>query len=230
MKETDMPFTSNRRTNVARVSIFALVVALTGASARSADLDTMCRPYFGDACSEAIGKWLPRVPNALIARTLATRTTVRDRIIDPAGSGPLTFLGLRGVYRGTHFVYGSAGPPQGHAVYDPVHRIAYYDEGCCSWHELVIASNAKAPPKTIATRSLIALRTQSGIRLGDNPSVIESVYGPAALRPVARASHQRTLSYYRVIKYSKVYSPCDERTTFLFSDGRLTAMNVTDEC
>jgi hypothetical protein len=225
-----MPFTSNRRANVASFSILALVVALIGASARSADLDAMCRPYFGDACSEAIGKWLPLVPNVLIAPSLATRTTVRDRIIDSAGSGPLTFLGMRGVYRGTHFVYGSAGPPQGHAVYDPVHRIAYYDEGCCSWHELVIASNAKAPPKTIATRSLITLRTQSGIRLGDEPSLIEAVYGRAALRPVARALHQRTLSYYRVIRYSQVYSPCGERTTFLFADGRLTAMNITDEC
>jgi len=189
----------------------------------------MCRPYFGAACSEAIGKWLPRVPNAWMPRTLVTNTTVRDRIIDPAGSGPPAFLGMRGVYQGTHFVYGLAGPPQGHAVYDPVHRIAYYDEGCCSWHEVVVASNAKAPPKTMATRSLVGLRTQSGIRLGDKPSLVESIYGRAEFRSVARSSHQLTLSYYRVVRYPK-YSPCDERTTFLFADGELTAINIIDEC
>ncbi len=230
-QRTHMPLSSGIRVRKAACfGILALVGALTTASAPAGKSDAMCSRYFGSACSEAIGKWLPRVPNAWIAPTLAMRTTVRDHIIDPAGSGPLTFLGMRGVYRGTHFVYGSAGPPQGHAVYDPVHRIAYYDEGCCSWHELVIASNAKAPPKTIAMRSLVTLRTQKGIQLGDGPSLIESIYGWAQLRPVARASHQRTFSYYRVIKYSQVYSSCDEHTTFLFSYERLVAIDITDEC
>lgn len=210
--------------------IFALVVALTNTSASDADTEKMCRPYFGSACSEAVGRWLPRVPNSWIPERLARRTTVHDRVIDPAGTGPLTFLGTRGVFRGTHFVYGNAGPPQGHAVYDPVHHLAYYDEGCCSWHHVVIASNVKAPPKTIAVRSLIMLRTERGIQLGDKPSQIESIYGPAAFHPVTGVRSQETLSYYRKVTFRRPYSPCEERMTFLFAYGQLTALDIADEC
>ena len=220
----------SRVKKVVALGVVALLVALANGSAHATDEDAMCRPYFASACSEAIGRWLPRVPNANIAVKLAARTTVHDRIVDAAGSGPLTFLGMRGVFKGTFFVYGSAGPPQGHAVYDPGHRIAYYDEGCCSWHSLVIASNVKPPPKTIMSRSLIGISTNGGIRLGDEPSLVEETFGHAALRPVVRSSYQRTLSYYRVVTLSKPYSACEERTTFLFDHDRLAAIDITDEC
>lgn len=192
------------------------------------DADAACRPYFGSACSAAIGRWLPNFPH--VRRALATPTTVVDEIVDPAGPGQFRFLSQRGVYRGTLFVYGTAGPPKGHAVYDPVHKIAFYDEGCCSWHHVVVASNVPPPPKTIVARSLAGIRTKRGIRLGDPPSAISAIYGPA-LKGLSSGSAAKTMvSYSRVEKYPSVYSPCEASMTFLFVRDRLTAMDFTDAC
>lgn len=185
-------------------------------------------PFFGSACSEPMGRWLPQIPNARELRVAPT--TVADEIVDPAGRGELEFMEQRGVYQGTLFVYGKAGPPKGHAVYDPLHRIAYYDEGCCSWHHVVIASNVLPPPKKIATRSLTRLKTKRGVELGVEATLIRSIYGPATQRVVAKAPDQSTLSYTRAINHPAPYSPCEARTTFLFARNRLIGMDFTYSC
>jgi hypothetical protein len=218
---------------VMRRQLLVLVLLLSGAGAAGASEtpDSHCRPYFRDACSQAIGDWLPRVPQRLYpGRRRFAPTSVNDEIVDPAGAGEPEFLSQRGVVNGTFFVYGTAGPPRGHLVYDSVHRIAFYDEGCCSWHHVVVVANVDAPPKRVATRTLTGLRTRRGIALGDAPSRIRTTYGPAPLRAVLGRSDEATLAYTRPITFPGVYSPCDGDTTFLFERGRLIAMDFTDAC
>ncbi len=192
------------------------------------DSDASCRPYFGSACSEALGHWLPHIPNDQFA--LGHATTVVDEIVDPAGRGEIHFRGQRGVYRGTFFVYGTAGPPRGSAVYDPVRRIAFYDEGCCAWHHVVVASNVPSPPKPIVMRSLAGVRTKRGIRLGDPRSAVLAVYGPALTHTVSGQPAQEIFSYSRVEKNPPPNSPCEASMTFLFTRNRLTAMDFTKAC
>jgi hypothetical protein len=210
------------------IFLFVVSSCITAGPVFGADTDAACRPYFGSACSEAMGHWLPRFPQA--RRSLVTPTTVADEIVDPAGPGEFRFESMRGVYRGTLFVYGTAGPPKGHAVYDPTHRIAFYDEGCCSWHHVVVASNVPPPPKTIVARSLAGIRTKRGIRLGDSPASISAIYGPARKRAVDESADKALLSYSRVVKYPGMSEPCEASMSFLFERDRLTAINFDDAC
>lgn len=213
-------------------AVGVLALLLTCASANAAGTSVAeCGYDYGDACSPAMGAWLPRVPQSAMSEgTRPSTTSVHDEIIDPAGVGGPAFLGQRSVFSGTDFVYGKAGPPKGSAVYDPVHRIAYYAEGCCAWHHVVLASNVDAPPKHVATRILTGLRTRRGIALGDSPERVRATYGPAPLRPAPRRIEEATLAYIRVIRFPKPYSPCEEANTFLFQHGRLIAMDFTDAC
>jgi hypothetical protein len=92
-----------------------LVVALgmTCQSVRSADtphasdaaVEAQCRPYFHDACSEAMGRWLPSFGSSIDWWDHATRITKRDGFIYCP-------------HDGTRFVYETAGT-RGRAVYDP---------------------------------------------------------------------------------------------------------------
>jgi len=192
-----------------------------------------CRPYFGDACSEAMGRWLPRVPNASLeatSRYKPAKTSVEDAIVDPAGTGEQRFLTMRGVVGGSLFVYGDAGPPRGHAIYDPTRRIAFYDEGCCAWHHVALVSGASAPPKTIATRPLAGVHSTRGIRLGDPTAKVLAIFGAATPRSVSGAANEKTLTFERDIINPKPDSPCEETMTFLFARDRLTAMDYGVAC
>jgi hypothetical protein len=166
----------------------------------------------------------------MMVGTNPTVTTVHDEVVDPRGRGGPAFLGQRDVLNGTWFVYGNAGPTKGSVVYDPVHHIAYYGEGCCAWHHVVIAANVQKPPKSVATRALTGLKTKRGIALGDPPSRIRSKYGAAPLLPIAGRTNEATLAYIRVIQPPKPFSPCEEANTFLFERGRLVAMDFTNAC
>jgi hypothetical protein len=190
-----------------------------------------CGYDYGDACSPAIGRWLPRVPqSAMIIGTRPSPTTVHDEIVDPAGIGAPGFLGQHSVVNGTLFVYGRAGPPKGSIVYDPANHIALYDEGCCAWHHMVLSANTGAPPKPVATRRLTGVRTLRGIALGDLPSRVRAVFGPAPLRPVPERSDETTLAYVRILRFPPPNSPCEEANTFLFEHGHLVAMDFTNAC
>jgi hypothetical protein len=233
----NLPYTARVKSRIVRGACsvaltIAAAWALRGAPAAAAPSATpnpeiACRVNFGDACSEAMGRWLARVPSPAFGEHV-DRSHVEDRIIDPAGTGMDVFLGATTVYGGTRFVYGTAGPPKGFAVYDPVHRIAYYDEGCCSWHDVVVASDVGPPPKKIATRSLTGLRTASGLRLGDSILAVERVYGSSRLRRVRGQPSRRTLSYVHSFRFG--VNVCQDRMTFLFDRGRLAAMDFGKAC
>jgi len=215
-----------------RYSVVAFIIVsvlTTGIASAATDrkIEAQCRPYFGRACSEALAKWLPKLGDE--TKPIA-RTTVRDDFRDPAGTGEASFLGQHRVYNGSFFVHGMAGPRKGYAVYDPVNRIAYYDEGCCGYHHVVLASNVAPPPKQIVTRSLLGLRTTRGVRLGSSASFVRAIYGRATMQPVRERSAAGMLSYERTIVFPAPNSSCDERTKFLFVSGRVTAMEFIDEC
>jgi hypothetical protein len=201
-----------------------------GASIYSVPWD--CAKYFHDACSPAIGAWLPRVPGppAWELATKTATTSVHDEIIDPSGSGPRTFGGLHAVARGTRFVYGMAGPPNGRLVYDPVARIALYDEGCCAWHDVVVAADVSPPPKHVVARSLTTVHTARGIVLGVQPRVVRAVFGAAPLLPVRGSAGDSLLEYRELAHVPGVISTCDESYSFLFKRGRLAAMDYGAAC
>jgi len=96
-----------------------LLAAVLGSTARPApepttDLAT-CRTYFHDACSDALGRWLPReVAFDYTWLTQHGRHIVRlDRFMyekeRPATWAVFDYVAPSD---GTFFVYGNAGPPQ----------------------------------------------------------------------------------------------------------------------
>jgi len=215
------------------ISLGALVTLLalgsSGALGSQASDDAHCRPYYGSACSDAVGLWLPQFAQ-VGAGPAAAPTTVVDRIVDPASRGDAGFLGRQGPVDGTFFVYGNAGPPKGNVVYDRVHRIVFYDEGCCAWHHVALVSGVSAPPKTIATRPLAGIRSTRGIRLGDPSAKVLAIFGAATPRSVPGVANEKTLTFERDIINSKPSTPCEETMTFLFARDRLTAMDYGVAC
>ncbi len=219
-----------RRSIGVAVALIVLSLPSLRASAEptAAQIEAQCRPFFGNACSEALGNWLPELPEQ--PEAAATPTTVNDELVDPAGRGDRRFLGIRGVYGGTYVVHGSAGgPPRAHVVYDPTHRIALYDDGCCSLFRIVVASEVAPPPKNVVERSLLGLHTARGIRLGQPPETIESIYGAAPIRLVAGNERRTTLSYTRTF-VPPGSSSCSELTTFVFAQRRLIAWEYDEGC
>jgi len=213
-------------------AVTVVLAVMTGSPCRADEFMSLCRPYYGDACSAAIGAWLPRVFDpGLKYEDLksATVTHVHDELVDPAGQGVETFRGQHEVYRGTRLVYGLAGPPKVRIVYDPAHRIAYFDEGCCSWHRVVFASDAAPPPKSVAERSLEGVHTLHGLRLGDSPHDVFAVFGEAPQRS-GTVPGQTTIVYQRAIVEPKPYSSCVEYDTFIFRKERLRAMEFNASC
>jgi hypothetical protein len=221
---------------LSRIALCAVIAVASVTRLSIADtmpgFDYLCLKYYtAAACDQSLVQWLPEIPWPG-GEKLAAPTRVDDSIVDPAGTGELRFLQMRGVYGGSFFVReAGGGPPKGHVVYDPEHHIAYYDEGCCSLHEVVIALTGKPPPRKIAMRSLSGLRTTTGIALGDGPSHVQSIYGPAKLRHVTSAGNvpRATLFYGRVITASN-HASCKEVTTFLFERERLIGMSFEEAC
>jgi len=209
----------------------SLFVSSTGTAGDVPGFAALCHKFYSAAaCDQSLVRWLPEISST---ETSAAPTLERDDIVDPAGTGEPRFLGMRGVFAGSLFVReAGGGPPKGHVVYDPDHHIAYYDEGCCSWHRVVVATTAEPPPRKIAMRSLGGLKTTRGIRLGDSPAHIRSIYGPAKLKHATAAGTEAaaTLSYLRTITFKEPYTPCKELTTFLFERERLIGMSFDEGC
>src|SRR5690348_16293370 len=136
-----------------------------------------CTARFGAACSEALGAWLPAPVEALDAwRDGRSRSTAHTDAFVYQGHAPERtrfYFGLAGGPQdGTPFVYGNAGPPKGRVVYDYGHSIAFYDQGCCTWHATVAGAAVSPPPKRVQSRDLTSLHTLSGIALGDSSAKV----------------------------------------------------------
>jgi hypothetical protein len=190
-----------------------------------------CAQYFHQACSEALGEWLPGFAFSSVFRGDAKHITHTDGFVYAGKNAPSPdLLALRGPDDGTFFVYGDAGPPKGDVVYDYAHHIAFYDQGCCSWFESV-AGYASPPPKRIVDRDLSTLRTERGIRLGMSPADVEAVYGANTLRALPKTPGISVLAYTAVLKMpSTIRAACEQDDNFYFRDSRLVLIQVGNAC
>jgi hypothetical protein len=213
-----------------------LLLAVTSGVARSAPevplsdaaIDAQCRPYFHDACSEAMGHWLPGGLGSIWGWKGATRVARRDEFQyehQPQSQAPLD---VKGPYDGTFFVFGNAGPPRGHAVYDYSHHIAFYDVGCCSWQAATEIADAPLPPKHLVHRDLLALSTERGVRLRQTEREVMSIYGKATFSAEPRHPDVRVLSYATEFPFET--SRCEQTQTFLFREHRLIEIQLTSAC
>jgi hypothetical protein len=185
-----------------------------------------------DACSPALGRWLPDFddPNATKS---PDRTRLEDAFVDPTVRG-MWFAG--GPSDGTFFTYGVAGPPKGHVVYDRRHGIAFFHVGCCAWGRAVLAF-APSPPKRVVDRDLSHVHTKAGIWLGQSPSEVMRIFGHSTLRGLPGRSGLGALAYTTLDpKIPKNESPCNggrrtpQWTTFLFHDQRLVYIEIREGC
>lgn len=99
-----------------------LLLALTAGAARSAPAtprsdaatEAQCRPYFHDACSEAMGRWLPGLGEVSLSPSLGTTRIGRlDDFRYERGRAPTGDLDFKGPSDGTFFVFGNAGRRKG---------------------------------------------------------------------------------------------------------------------
>jgi len=223
-----------------RQLLLPLVFAATLGSAsgpaprRTVDAAADCRTYFGNACSEAMGAWLPRQSDASWLVPHAQDSGRRDDFIYEHERTPEGVLGFRGADDGTFFVYGNAGPPKGHAVYDYAQHIAFYDEGCCAWQEAVAAADAALPPKRVVARDLRMLHTVRGIRLGMSEAAVMRIYGRAPRRGIIGQVDSIKLAY--TVAYTAPGgangppNTCGQWENFVFRSGRLTWIQLVNAC
>ncbi|MGH7727190.1 MAG: hypothetical protein ACREM2_00140 [Vulcanimicrobiaceae bacterium] len=196
-----------------------------------------CVQSYGKACSEAIGTWLPNYLFQYDADPWqtgrATHIAKRDGFVyENEKLPPAQFLGVEGPFDGTFFVHGDAGPPRGRVVYDYVHRIALYEQGCCAADEVVAALGAPPPPKRVISKDLSGLRTVRGIRFGITPAAVIAIYGKAPLQPIAYHPDLRLLAYttWPASNTHWAHSPCGQMENFVFRHGRLAFIQFGNGC
>jgi hypothetical protein len=192
--------------------------------------------HYGTAYSPALGAWLPSYGVAPEAwwHGQATHIDQRDGFAyENEKPWRPDALGFQGPDDGTFFVYGEAGPPKGHVVYDPAHRIAFYDQGCCSWHDVVVAADVAPPPKRVVTRDLSDIHTVRGIRLGVTPTAVMQVYGKAKLLPVTGHADVQLLAYTTwapMKSQAALRGPCGQLENFVFRQNRLIFIQLGNGC
>jgi len=109
-------------------------------------------------------------------------------------------------------------------VYDAVHHIAFYQEGCCTSFSSVL-TDAPAPQQGIVQRDLSNVHTTLGIGLGDSPARVRALLGNAAMYPVRGHPDVEELSYVTIR-----HGVCGTRANFFFQRGRATRIELVDAC
>ena len=206
----------------------------TARQTSDAAIEAHCRPYFHDACSEAMGRWLPsfgfRDPSTDRAKLIGERD---DFSYGSAPASSKSLLNSHGSLEGTFFVYGTAGPPKGRALYDRAHRIVFYEQGCCTWDEQVAAADTPAPPKFVKARDLRNLSTVRGIRLGQTQSTVTKIYGRKKSIPVAGHPGIDLLAYTTWsadLAGARALTGCPQTQDFFFRNNRLILIRIANVC
>ncbi len=209
-------------------ALFALPLIGSAADRQPSALqiDSECRQYFHDACSEALGRWLTGGDRSAFWRYKAStpvHKTDAFRYGTAHRSEPTD---------GTFVVFGQAGPEKGNAVYDRSNGIVFFNVGCCTWYDVVAAAGAEPPPKSLVARNLAALTTRRGIRLGQTVGDVRRIYGPSPLRSAANQKAFRILSYASTRKdnFSLTAASCLMTYDFYFKRGRLAMIDFGEGC
>ncbi len=192
-----------------------------------------CVEFFHQACSEAIGKWLPEMggwysstPDDRAAKRVAFTDAFIYEGRKPTWSTSPYPQWISGFPKdGTFFVYGIAGPPKGHLVYDYAHRIAFYNQGCCGWSEVVAATGVSNPPKRVVSRDLTSLRTVRGVQLGQTIAEVLRLYDGGTPMSISGQPSMRKLFYGHMFDKN-----CGQSQVFIFKNGRLIYIALIDSC
>ncbi len=179
----------------------------------------ICVQYFHDACSEATGQWLPQFATPDTFWDDATHITQRDSFTLSTNSGtPVVFtINLQ----------------KARVTYDRAHRIVFYETGCCSWEEIVLAYQSTLAPKSLMNRDLSTLKTARGVRLGMTPGAVIGIYGAAKPQFVKGHGRVSVLAYTTWPprnKLSKTHSECGQFQNFYFRNDRLVEIQLGNGC
>jgi hypothetical protein len=158
------------------------------------------------------------------APATVNRTRLRDHLIG-YDAPPSGFGGVAGPGDGATYGF-MVGKDTWTVVYDAVHRLAYYGEGCCAFGYGVLMRTTTAAPPSVPRRDLSRMRTVRGIRLGMNARQVQAREGPAP-RALGPSRSGRT-----ALVYTTTLGPrnCVEQRTFVFGRGRLEAIDVLRGC
>jgi len=116
---------------------------------------------------------------------------------------------------------------KGRIVYDYAHDLVFYNVGCCSLGEQVLARSTLPPSRRLPNSDLSRVHTQRGIALGDSIADVRRIDGDAASLPVPMHADLRMLSY---AAYSQPSHECGEWQTFVFRSDRLISIELDNGC
>lgn len=221
---------------------FVVCALLYGSAGLASQLQWNPAQVYGTAWSPALGAWLPRIGESFDpwSEGLTSWSVSDDFFV--CSRGPLAaptpfhsfYFAGRGcplLKNGTYFVYGNAGPPKGHVVYDRPRRTVLYEEGCCAWKSFTLSSGIGPPPKAVQNADLSAVHTARGIALGMTEAQVTKVYGNAVLHKEPHVSGVVMLSYTSLkLKPSASGNKCGQFQNFAFRDGRLIYIELTAGC
>ena len=214
--------------------VFAVAVSIAASTPKALPTENpACPQYYHQACSEAIGKWLPEMGDwygfeflDLKAKRVAfTDGFVYERHKPKWNSAPYAGWAPVRPQDGTFFVYGNAGPPKGSLVYDYAHNTAFYEQGCCAWSEVVAAAGVTRPPKRVVSRDLSSLHTLRGVALGQSVREVLHLYGRAPVAIARRHPAIQRLTYLHNFDKS-----CGQSQNFIFKNGRLIYIALINSC
>ena len=172
---------------------------------------------WGTSSSKRLGAWIPQGEDLIEPWRLHVAST------SPAlAFGDLTDPPVRA----TWFAHGPA-LVKVQAVYDPVHRVVLYHQGCCAWDETVLAL-AAPPPEPVVRRDLSRVRTRHGIALGASAARVVRAYGPARFHPSTQSPGLRVLSYWR--SQNLHFSGCAWFENFVLRANRLIEIQAGHSC
>ncbi len=179
----------------------------------------ICVQYFPRTCSQAVGEWLPQFATPDTYWDGAAHITQRDSFPLSTNTGTLAVFTIN--------------LQKAHAIYDTVHRIVFYETGCCSWDEIVLAYESTLPPKSLVNRDLSTLKTTRGVRLGMTSAAVVGIYGVAKPQFVKGHGRVSVLAYTTWPprnQLSKTRSECGQFQNFYFRNNRLVQIQLGNGC
>jgi hypothetical protein len=198
--------------------MLALLLAATLASPFPTN-NPICAQYFPSTCSEAVGEWLPQYATPDTFWDGASHITQPDSFALSTHNGTLVVFTIN--------------LQKARVTYDATHRIVFYETGCCSWEEIVLAYQSTLPPKPLVNRDLSRLKTTRGVQLGMTSAAVIGIYGAAKPQFVKGHGRVSVLAYTTWPprdKLSKTRSECGQFQNFYFRNSRLILIQLGNGC